>query len=67
MLLFDFSFPKLPATTSKPDQTVPTDYAATPATLTPGAYTERHRDGNLVDGLGHYIDGRLGEGRFRID
>ncbi|WP_267226015.1 hypothetical protein [Dyella silvae] len=67
MLFFGFSFPKVPAATSKPDQTVLTDLAATPVTVAPASYTERHCDQNVVDGLGHYIDSRLGEGRFRID
>ena len=67
MLVFGFSFPKTPVTTSVPDRSEPLISAVTASTLAPASYTERHNEGNVVDGLGHYIDSRLGEERFRID
>jgi len=67
MLVFGFSFPKTPVTTSVPDRTGPATPVATATTLAPAPYTERHNDRNVVDGLGHYIDSRLCEERFRID
>jgi hypothetical protein len=67
MLVLGFSLPKSPVTTTAPDRTKPVVAALTASTLAPAPYTERHNDGNVVDGLGHYIDSRLGEERFRID
>ena len=83
MLLFGFSFPKKPATTSTSDSKQPLSFDVAQGTVASAPFTERHHHEkeaggldhytesanheNEVDGLDHYIESRMGEDRFRID
>jgi hypothetical protein len=73
MLLFGFSLPK---TSTPPSpladsvsalQHLDTDTPVATDTLAPAPCTERHHHANEVHSLGHYIDSRLCEERFRVD
>lgn len=71
MLLFGFPFPKTstpPSRSAESDAAFQVSGAPTAVdTLAPTPCTERHHHDNEVDGLGHYIDSRLCDERFRID
>jgi hypothetical protein len=67
MLLFGFSFPKTSTQESPSAHSDATVHHLVTDTLAPAPYTERHHHDKEVDGLGHYIDSRLCDERFRVD
>jgi hypothetical protein len=67
MLLFGLVITKAPATASKPAPLARVPHQPTLRNVAPVPFTERHEDAKEVDGLGHYVDARLEEARFRID
>jgi hypothetical protein len=67
MLLFGFSFPKTSTLESPPTHADVASQHLADDTLAPAPCTERHHHDHAVDGLGHYIDSRLCDERFRVD